>query len=725
MPDERELNLRVTEDASQAIAENEKLAESQRVSTAAQGAELEVVSARTKIGGVLASQLDAETLAKMGLVLATKEEGAAENAGTAAKGLGAAGTRELSNAENLLTFSRGRAIRAAIDEAITTLGVRDAAMAAAPAVAGVAVAGFAFNAVLDAMKSRGVDVSTFMDGFRGILDRLSVSLGGVGTEGAKFNTAVADSTIKMAGAGEAAGVYANAQARLVAAGIDVAKVTDQIAASIALEYKQVDVASLAVTGFEAVQEKSATAGELAAAALDKLNLGLNKIAAFDPDLVAKITDYIKRMGETGGMTADRIEALTEKIAADRLALEQWASKMKEMGDIGIAIVRGTEEWVKEYDLLKIHTDELKAAGASKNEVDVTTAKETEKVTATAAALRGVLSLLPADVQKNITEWLALHPVLQKSTQELTKLRDEIEKGKKSLEDHTAALAKDLEEIDKKAASAIAKAQQESAAEIKSIGDTLVAADVAHAKGLMSDQAYNAAVDKLVADRNKIESDSAVVIKKAVDDAASARVEAEKKAQDAMAGTAKHMLELMGKQGDLNKQAGEVAAGQVKIAEAMEREHNATVSAGEPMKTLLADIKNGKQDVADIAGHHRTAATNTTAHATAAGTLHPQLKTVNEVLGPLNKTLGETGTKGGEAAAGVGALHGSISAVISSAPEAIGHIDNMTEAVHRLSGGLGEAALLLQELSGVAGTGGRSSGGGGQELQGPTQSGAPL
>jgi len=426
MADEARVGISITADTSQAkpaidsvAASTKELGVASEQSAAASTAELEAVDAKTKILGTAAGQYDAATLAALGFKLAQEEEGvaaaesaAAEEVNTAARAEGAGVTINAAVAERALSGSRQALIRAAIDSALAETGLKDAFLAAAPALIAAATAGYAVNAILGAMKDRGLEVSTIGDVISRVMDRIAISFGGVSKEGAKIVEQLTAIDQKARAAGASGEVFASGQERLAAAGVDVSK-------AIAVEVEKLQQASDRFGGMYAEGELARQAAADFTAELDKVNKQLNLVAAFSPADARKLTQALVDWALSADHSAERLAAIEGAIKRVIGANKDLADELSKASP---AVRNAYLSWGDEVDTLKAKQEALRKEGATDAEVQALTATSTDNLTKSARELDGTLTHMNPQVAAQVEAWRKAHPELLTVDKDLQTIR---------------------------------------------------------------------------------------------------------------------------------------------------------------------------------------------------------------------------------------------------------------------------------------------------------------
>jgi hypothetical protein len=661
---DRDVNIRVTEDASQAKTENAALAVSVGEVNAAVDASAASTSRNTE--AIVVSQAEWNKLVKQGwepALLAAAGYKVAEEGATAAIGLGTTARAELNNAENVLTFSRGRAIRAAIDEASATLGLKEAMVASAPAIVGLAAGLFAANSLLGAFKERGLDVSTVGDLLGRVVDALTEKLGGTSKQVESLNKKFEEQDARLAGLGDAAGTYGNAQQRLIATGGNYEKVLDNVTKSLQAQVVAEIGAGQRGEEFQAILRANGVTAEQVAPKLDQINKDLNVIANYDPSGARRFTEVLVSMGSDAGTSSEKIAGLQASIERAKKAYEDWVEAHKN----DKALVGVWDEFALGVAKVTVETEKLKEAGADQNAVQQITKKQIDDTTVAAQALASRMSDLTAAQRKSVQEWLATHPLVNAAADDLRKYEDRVRSLSLSLRQHVIDLATDIAKI-KEHADAATRASLTSLKETKIyLGEQEDAIRAAHERGETSDDEYNAALTKNADDYH------AAVVKYSKDNAKNIQDEATQ-VQDAKDKQSKAI-------GEVEQKLSELGISQNKALEIAEKAYKGQAEAAKPLLALADDLATKAiPQVEGFQGNFQS--------------VHDIIqKTASEAIPAFLKSCDGIGEKAG----------GEVKIVIGTVEELIRKLDlaNIKFAALKANGGIGSSG------TGAAGPGGGS------------------
>jgi len=384
---DRDVNIKVTEDASQAKAENASLKDSIGGVTSVGEKQLEVIDGNTKILGTAAKSYDAATLAALGFKVAEEESTAATELGTTARA-------QLNNAENVLTLSRSRAIRAAIDQAAAELGAKDAIAGHAGQIIAVIAAAAAYNFVADQMNERGFKMVTLGQLLEKGFDAVSEAFGGTSKAALEVSRSFDEASTKIDVAAASINHFTTLAELFGRAGANEKNVLDALT-----------VAALNATG--KTDMLSVSQGELAARSTlagEKLNTffeNAKKANELNPDKVAALVAQLVAIDANAPGAAKEIDDVTSQmrgLADESTAADKAFGSMGKSADAARAAF-GQVEAVAPILVKEIR--DMQAAGLSWEEIWKAVGPQVSAVNAEVAKFTPVLKDLHGEVIDDI------------------------------------------------------------------------------------------------------------------------------------------------------------------------------------------------------------------------------------------------------------------------------------------------------------------------------------
>jgi hypothetical protein len=237
-------------------------------------------------------------------VPAAAASAAATGEDAAAKGAATFSSRELGNAENVLTFSRGRAARAAIDEAAATLGAKEALAAAAPVVVALAAGGFALNSVFTALNARGLEIPGWADLSRAAMDALSASFGGISLSAAEAEQGFEKGAAAADKTGASLLTFRDKEQLASAAGVDLKAIINAVANDLQNPFRtQLDSAAPGLSNLE-------SAARAASVELDVIATNARKLQLYDPARLNELLAQLRAIPGSGDGAAKKLGELT-------------------------------------------------------------------------------------------------------------------------------------------------------------------------------------------------------------------------------------------------------------------------------------------------------------------------------------------------------------------------------------------------------------------------------
>ena len=349
-------------------------------------------SAAVEVAAIRGSALGEEALAgsMASAAVAAEAEGVAEVGNAAAKGLATGASRELNNAENVLTLSRGRMIRAAIDEAAGTLGIKDALAGLAPVIVGVAIGAVALETGLNALKSRGVETTTIMDFFGQVMDKVAISMGGTSAATQKVAVDILKYEDKLKETGQTQDAFATGSGRLAASNASVGDSMNRLQPGMLTMIQQ----------FLGMGDGS----DKAAVEIEKLNGRLNILAAFDPKGARDLNDQLIAMVNQGTPAATAIDKIT---AEANKQINSFSQLTAELAKVGPRAQDAFAEAATSMGPLIAERQKLLALGYPEAQVDAVLSAAYQKLAGDIRLVGPALADTSVDFQQQAAQIIAL------------------------------------------------------------------------------------------------------------------------------------------------------------------------------------------------------------------------------------------------------------------------------------------------------------------------------